>query len=174
MVRENEPSPRDLEIYAQVCAGRTQQAVGDAIGLSRQRIHVIVRQVEAWLAPQMMEQIREVKARHTTSLEHVFREAMAAWEKSKQDQLKFRTGSTAQGEIEETTRTQTCGDPRFLDAAMKALEQIRKMWGANAPVANNTGSGLRFAGKDPDQAIRDYAEQKIEHYRRMMGTASEN
>ena len=174
MVRENEPSPRDLEIYAQVCAGRTQQAVGDAFGLSRQRIHVIVRQVEAWLAPQLVERVRELKARHTTSLEHVFRESMAAWEKSKADRLKFRNGTTANGEINETTREQTCGDPRFLDAAMKALTDIRKMWGANEAPARETYTEPRVAGLSPGEAAKVFYEHRAAEYLRKAREAGEN
>lgn len=174
MVRENEPSPRDLEIYAQVCAGRTQQAVGDDFGLSRQRIHVIVRQVEAWLTPQMVEHVREIKARHTTSLEHVFREAMGAWEKSKADRLKFRRGTTPNGEIDETTREQSCGDPRFLDAAMKALTDIRRMWGANEPLARDDSTGPRAAGMEPEEAARAYYEHKAAHYDHLARRAGKN
>lgn len=171
---ETQPSPRDITIYEAVCAGRSQVDVGKEHKLSRQRVCQIVQAVETWLVPQMVERVRELKTRHTTSLEHVFREAMGAWEKSKGDRLKFRRGSTANGEIDETTREQSCGDPRFLDAAMKALTDIRKMWGANEPLARDDNVMPRVAGMSPDEAARTFYEHQAAEYQRKAREAGRN
>lgn len=169
-----EPSIRDLGIFEAVCAGRTLQSVADELSLSRQRVHQIVQAVESWLAPQMVERIRELKARHTISLQHIFREAMTAWEKSKGDRLKFRNGTTANGEIDETTREQSCGDPRFLKEAREALTDIRKMYGANEPLARDDNTDPRAAGMTPDEAAAAFYAEKAARYDRMAREAGAN
>lgn len=171
---QTDPSPRDLSIYESVCAGRTQAATGAEYGVTQQRVQQIVKAVESWLVPQMMERIRELKTRHTTSLEHIFRESMAAWEKSKGDRLKFRRGSTATGEIDETTREQSCGDPRFIKEARGTLEDIRKMWGANEPLARDDNTDPRAAGMSPDEAAAVFYAEKAARYDRMAKEAGQN
>lgn len=163
-----EPSTRDLELYARLCRGKTLREVGEEFEISYQRVHIIAQQIDRWLAPQLMEQIREIKARHTESLMHIFREAMSAWELSKGDHL---TVTEKEGDKPETItqrKHNKLGASAYLSEARAALAEIRKIWGADATVKGGTEEGIRAAGMEPEEAKKIYARAKIEQYQRML------
>lgn len=59
--------------------------------------------------------------------------------------------------IERTTTSITigqAGDPRFLQTAMKAMEDIRKIWGLDAPVKQEISGGLDVVVTDEERAAR--------------------
>lgn len=155
-----EPTAEQLEIYAAVCRGdRSQQQIGDAYDVTQQRISSLAARIDKWLAPQLMEQIRELKAGHTSRLMHIYQEAMRAWERSKTPG-KQRTVKHGKDGVERTrvTRFQS-GDPRYLDQARAALAEIRKIWGADAPLKVEHSGEVRVAGRDVDEARSELFER---------------
>lgn len=187
--KEWEPSPQQLEIYAKVCEGRgTHAQIATEHDVTRSRITQIVKEVDDWLWPQMFDAIREVKTRQTNQLLHIFREAMQAWERSKLNaerevikEIIAQDKEPKPGERKETKeikvlavaeRTKTtsgqCGDPRFLAEARNALEDIRKIWGADAPVKVEHSGELRVAGMTAEEANRQLVEQLGEAQKRLL------
>ena len=83
--------------------------------------------------------VERQKARQTLRLEHLFAEAMRAWEQSKTDTTRRRQRKTQAGTggagatVAEIVIENQHGDPRYLDEARKALADLRKLWGLDAP-----------------------------------------
>lgn len=155
-----EPSAEDLAVYADRISGTmTLQEIGDKHNLSKQTVWNHCKRIDAWLWPQRIEEIREIKARHESHLYHVFREAMRAWERSKR--AKRKTVLKTIGVKTETTKTVELrhGDPRHLTNAMKALNDIREIWGANAPLEIQHVGEPRVAGRNREDVIREKIEQ---------------
>ena len=155
-----EPPIRDLEIYSSVCKGETQKTVGDRYELTPQRVFQIVNDIDAWLAPQLMGRIREIKCNHTTRLMHIYQEAMAAWERSKEDAVSATetTGGEKGGSLS-TTRKGQCGNSAYLETARGALKEIREIWGADAPLQIEHSGEVRVAGVTIQQARAELGER---------------
>lgn len=165
-----EPSARDLDIYADVVNGEmTYEQIGEKFGLSKQRVHKLAQQIDKWYIPQMMEKIREIKVRHTGSLDRIFRKSMMGFEASRRDSIES-TEKESEGEVETTIKRKTnAGSPAFLSEARGALSDIRKIWGADAAVsANDDDEEFRFSGMPRDEAIQKYAESQIERYKNLI------
>ena len=184
--RRNTPKPwqpdaRQLEIYHRAtCGSEGQRAIASAFHVSQQYVSQTVRKIDQWLAPQWMESIREMKANHTERLLHIFREAMAAWERSKLDAVAVttKTGNKPgeQGGPYDETATQTrgqSGNPTFLSEARGALAEIRKIWGADAPLKVEHSGEVRVAGRDATEARNELA-QRLSDQRAKLMTPSEN
>lgn len=154
-----EPDERDMAIYAKVCGGQTLTDTAKQYELTPQRIHAIVHQIDAWLAPQLMEQIREIKANHTTRLMHVYVEAMAAWERSKLDETTYRVRENVDGKETSVTRKGNAGNGNFLSEARAALKEIREIWGADAPLKVEHSGEVRVAGKDVSEVRSELLER---------------
>lgn len=161
-----EPSARDLEMFhAYNCGGVTYRQIAEAFGLARSVVGRTFQQINTWLFPQFVENIRNEKMMQTESLRHIFAEAMQGWERSKRDGVSVTEKDVEFGEgkipaVEKSTTTKgQCGNPRFLDAARDALEDIRKLWGMNAPVEIQYTGELRVAGISVEDANRQLVEQ---------------
>jgi hypothetical protein len=145
------PDVRDLQIYARACSGKTFTAIAGDFELTPARCGQICKTIDAWLAPQLLGQIREMKANHTSRLMHIYTEAMAAWERSKKDAESEKETETADGNSVSKSRKRQCGNPVYLETAMDALMQIREIWGADAPLQIAQTSELRVAGRNRDE-----------------------
>lgn len=95
--------------------------------------------------------IQSVKARQISQLEYVIAEALDAWRKSKQPGRSVtqhvasrvvpgqEPGAPVKGKLAVAENTSTHanereGNPKYLEAAMGAMDRIRRMTGADAPV----------------------------------------
>ena len=163
-----EPSPRDMEIFESLSQGNTTRTVAEKFGLSHQRISQVGVQVGKWLVPQLAEQIKQIKVSHTYSLDHIFRECMAAWERSKHPIVTEKSEVTNRGTRHTVRKKSSCGDWHFLAEAMKALREIREIWGVemlNTLVEDNY---VRAAGIPRDEYRLRYAYAKIAEYQRVI------
>lgn len=154
-----EPDERDMAIYAKVCAGQTLTETAKQFDITHPRVHVIVQKIDNWLAPQLMGQIREIKANHTTRLMHVYVEAMAAWERSKLDETTYRAKENIMGKETMVTHKGQAGNSSFLSEARAALNEIRDIWGANAPLQIEYSGEVRVAGRDISEARSELLER---------------
>ena len=131
---------RDMLIFKNASELRLSHAeLGRKHGLSADRISQIVRAESERLADELADGQRGLAARQTAALFCIAREAMDAWRESKQPQRTITRRVPGEGALRdgggsatETKRNQA-GDPRLLDIGMKALADIRKIWGAEAP-----------------------------------------
>lgn len=176
-----EPSPRDLFIYDEVCSGKTQSEVGRSFDppMTRANICRVMKNVNRWLSARMMDEIRETRAEHTMRLMHIHEEAMKAWRASQgvivkkiRRQAVDKEGCVHDLEGEEITIS--AGASAFLFEARAALDDVRKIWGANkAPTIDPDEQEGRVAGKSREAAIKEHI-QKLQQTVKSISMPSRN
>ena len=148
---------REAQVLEHVLEGHTQRETADAVGITQAAVSAIVRRVEERLLADLAYKVDRQRARQTLRLEHVYRQSMQAWQDSKQEGLRRRqrktendssTGST----VAELISENRYGDPRFLDEARKALADLRKVWGVDAPERVSIDAVSHFASMS-DKAL---------------------
>lgn len=168
--RDYEPSPRDLEIYQELCKGRTLRDVGTEFNLSHERIRQLRNKVRRYLSPKLQKEIARIRVDQTMALEHLYREMMAAWEKSKVPPTEeIDTVSGAEGENTSHTvkRKSTCGDPVYAAQARAALADIRALWNVaehSEAEEEDKFSVPRPCGMDRDEWRMLYAKIRAREY----------
>ena len=182
---KGQPTTEQLAVYADFISGKTQEQVAAKHGMSRNNVGNLVRKIDRWLIPQFMDDIRGIKCQHTQRLLHIVSEAMGAWERSKRDKVTFNferveyvdgVGDAAvtktRLQLEGFKKEPQAGNPTFLATAMKALEDIRKVWGADAPVRMEVSGEIRVAGRTVDEARAELAQQMDDARQRLLQPAN--
>ena len=158
--RATELKPEWFPVYDDILAGGKPKDVAAKHGVSEKTVYNIVHATDKRLAIEFVDNVREMKARHTAQLEHVRREAMAAWERSKLDaESETVTTGGENGGSTSTTRKGQVGNPAYLETAMAAMDRQRKIWGADAPPKIEAELLLRVAGRPVEEANRELLEQ---------------
>jgi predicted transcriptional regulator len=133
---------REIEIWSLRQRCWTQSRIAKQLGISQPAVNQVLKKLTHRYSKELLEDVIKVKTEQVQQLEVIAEEAMQAWERSKK---KGKTVSTKRplqadgsplsslGEQTEIISKQT-GDPRYLTAAMKAKEDIRKIIGADAPI----------------------------------------
>lgn len=133
---------REVRAWELACRGKTHAAIAEELGVSRPAVSQILARVSARSLKQLNAKVEHQKALQTARLEHIYGEAMAAWEESKKPQKKSRQRKASvlaakgvAGVKEETLNeaATSCGNFLFLQTALTALGDLRTMWGINAP-----------------------------------------
>lgn len=103
----------------------------------------ICRDVDNFLKVHFIDNIERVRARHHTRLERIFFEAMSAWYGSQKPSKELETisgrdpegkGGALDGKVKKRRLVKSAtGEAKFLETALKALADQRKMWGVDAP-----------------------------------------
>jgi DNA-binding CsgD family transcriptional regulator len=119
--------------------GWSQPQIAADLGISQAAVSKLLKRIETRLLRELAETVQRQKARQTLRLEHLFAEAMRAWNESKADTTRRRQRQTQGGDggagatVAELVVENQHGDPRYLDEARKALADQRKLWGLDAP-----------------------------------------
>ena len=129
---------REARVVELLLDGRTQHDIAGTLGISQPAVSKIARRVEERLLADVANKVERQRARQTHRLEHIYGEAMRAWQDSKQEgvrrrQRKTEHGTGAGSTVAELVSENRHGDPRFLDEARKALTDLRRVWGVDAP-----------------------------------------
>jgi transcriptional regulator with XRE-family HTH domain len=130
---------RELRTMELMVRGWSQPQIAADLGVSQAAVSKILRRVEGRMLRELSASIERQKARQAGRLEHLFAEAMRAWEESKADSTRRRQrksdgGSGVPGAtVAELVVENQHGDPRYLDQARNALADQRKLWGLDAP-----------------------------------------
>ena len=152
--------------------GRTQHSIATALGISQPAVSKIARRVEERLLADQACKVERHRARHTFRLEHIYGQAMQGWQDSKQEGLRRRqrktehdggTGSTVAELISENRH----GDPRYLDEARKALADLRKLWGVDAPERLSIDASTHYA----TMTDADLEAELVRHVRLLQSSA---
>lgn len=125
-------------------SGWTQQRIAEHLGVSQPRVSQILKKIEAKLHAEFVDEAAEIKARQTAQLEHVYTEALYQWLRSCEDLERTTVVSGRAGvsavmgvidlpNLETTMKEGQSGNPALLAQAMKALADIRAIWGLEAP-----------------------------------------
>lgn len=126
------PSGRGFEVFsAVILAGKSTREAAAAFQLSQTRVCQIVERVRKWQAevvgtddadnaqPSEEQRMRLARCIAAGRLDHLYGESMEAWRRS-QGELKKRRSSRFGDEV--TTTAVSCGDPKYLLAAMRLAE----------------------------------------------------
>tara|TARA_Y100000310_G_scaffold204005_1_gene204289 strand:+ start:464 stop:1081 length:618 start_codon:yes stop_codon:yes gene_type:complete len=140
-----ERDDRNLEIFRQVCSGKTKTAVANEFNLTRNTIILICKKISKLYYEERFAEIENTKGRQSEQLNILYRNAMEAFEASKGDITTTVTVTHPNGKLTEQTITKPCaGDPRFINEARRVLESERQMWGANAPEQHEHKGNFEF------------------------------
>ncbi len=107
--------------------------------VTQQGVSAMLIRTEARALKALQERVGGHKARQTACLMLIYEEAMNAWERSKKaftgiekDVEQTADGLKTVGPMTVKTEDRD-GNPSFLETAMKALSDVRKLWGLDAP-----------------------------------------
>lgn len=159
---------REIRVMEQILEGRTQHQIAESLDISQPAVSKIVRRMEERLLADVALKVERQRARHTLRLEHMYAESMRAWGASQQDATRRRqrksegvgAGGSTFAELVSENRH---GDPRYLDEARKALTDLRKVWGVDAP------ERLAVQASTPFSSLSDAALQaEIERQNRLL------
>ncbi len=137
-----------MEMYLE---GQTQHRIAEAMGVSQPAVSKIIRRMEDRLLADVSVKVERHRARHTMRLEFIYGEAVRAWQGSKEDgvrrrQRKSEGGAGREGgSIAEIVSESRHGDPRYLESARRALEDLRRLWGVDPPERLAVNDATRFA-----------------------------
>lgn len=157
------PDNRMLEIYRYVLSGRSQKRAARRFEITQGYVSKICSRVDDWLARTYMGQIRQIKANHTQRLEYIYNQAMSAWRRSQRDEVTETETDKNYGmhpgsETKKTRRAQA-GAAAFLSEARAAINEIRNIWGANAPLQIEHAGEVRVAGRSIDECRAELLEK---------------
>jgi predicted transcriptional regulator len=129
---------RELRVLELATQGWSQHQIAAEVGLSQAAVSKILQRVEQRLLRELSDSLGRQKARQAIRLEHLFAEAIKAWDASKADattkkQRKTQNADGADASVAEIIVENSHGDPRYLGEARQALADSRKLWGLDAP-----------------------------------------
>ena len=151
--------------------GWPQHQIAAEIGISQVAVSKILKRVEVRLLRELAATVERQKARQTLRLEHVVTEAFRAWDQSKADTTRRRQRKTlgehagAGATVAEIVVENQHGDPRYLDEARKALADLRKLWGLDAPQKVD----LRASRNPYDGLTEDALRDELARQARLLG-----
>jgi predicted transcriptional regulator len=129
---------RELRAMELTIQGWSQHRIAADLGVSQPAVSKILKRVENRVLRELAAMVERQKARHTMRLEHLYGQAIEAWEESKADVTRRRQRKT-QGRdagggatIAEVVTENQHGDPRYLEEARKTVADLRKLWGSDA------------------------------------------
>ena len=163
---------REMHALELSIQGHTQQQIADELGVSQAAVSKILSRLEERRAGELAATFDRHRARQTLRLEHQYGQAMRAWEESKQDstvrrQRKGQHGVTgADQSVAELVVENQHGDPRYLEQARKALGDIRKVWGIDAPQVLSVRATAQVSAFEA--MSEDDLRQQIEAQRRLI------
>jgi hypothetical protein len=152
----------------------TQAEIGERLGLSRQQVGYELKAIRReWLESSVMD-FNTRKAEELARIDHVEREFLTAWERSKAARETTTTEQTTGGEGDRVKaairKEQQVGDPRFLAGVQSCIEQRCKILGLNA------ATETRLTGKDGGPVVfsleaviaveREEADRELEEWQR--------
>lgn len=122
--------------------GWTQQRIATKLGVTQQAVSVMLKRASAKFSERFMQDIKAVKDEQVAQLQLVADEALQGWFKSKEakkrnvTKLKQGKGRNKNPYIDSksVSEFEVCGDTKYLTEFRKALEDIRKILGADAPM----------------------------------------
>lgn len=139
---------RMFEAVQGVAAGKSQVEIAKHLGISQPAVSKLLRKANDILYREIRETLNAYKVSQTQSYLWMYREATAAWERSKTPRQRIIRSTKkklivdADGkktEIDEPTEQRTevlqsHGDVNYLAMADRALGAMRRIWGLDAPV----------------------------------------
>ena len=159
---------REEQVIRLLAEGRSQHHIARELGISQAAVSKILGRVTARWRATNLERIHRERMLQLVRLNHVYREALAAWERSQHPMTRRRQrqrlGSTgaSHGSDAEVISEESAGDPRYLEVARRTIaESVRLLDGESGPT--DTGPAeftLKTDATRPDTvAVPDPSDQ---------------
>ena len=152
---------RALRVMELTILGWSQHRIAADLGVSQAAVSKIQQRLEQRALRELTATVERQKARHTLRLEHLFAEALRAWDQSKGDTTRRRQRKSnggpggAGGTVAEIVVENQHGDPRYLEEARKTLADQRKLWGLDAPQKLDLRASRNPFDDMTDEALRE-------------------
>lgn len=120
----------------------------------RQVRELVLKSKAIWIKRKELA-LTDVVAEQLRRVDLIEMNAWEAWERSQQEHVETKVQSTKDGTFKTRTTKTAVGDPRFLDAALKCVEQRCKLLGVYKPPeerAEMTVWGVTVVVDNPEQA----------------------
>jgi hypothetical protein len=153
--------------------GWSQHRIAGDLGISQPAVSKILKRIELRLLREFTGTVELQKVRHSLRLEHLFGEAMRAWEQSKADTTRRRQRKSEGGQgganatVAEIVVENQGGNPRYLEEARKALADHRTLWGLDAPHTVD----VRAPSNPYDGMTEDALREELARQRRLLTSA---
>ncbi len=146
---------REATAWELRCKGLTHDRIARRLGVTRRAVGLILDRVEKRELKRLAASVERQKVTQTGQLEHLIDESLRAWRKSKQPRNRVvASGANPKSEdIEKTEVVDQTGDPRYLAAAMEAMDRMRDLWGLNVQAAAQESAG------SVSEIVREMAER---------------
>lgn len=135
---------RENKAWSLRTKGMTLEAVAAEMGMSISGVSRMLTRVRERKSRELHESIEGWKAEQTEMLMNIVSEMSAAWEKSKKQgvlRITSKAGKKAAGgqaatpdEVTNKEALLSAGDPQYIDRAIAALAEVRKINGWDAPI----------------------------------------
>lgn len=134
-----------LKVADRYLCGIPQHEIAEELGVSRQQIGYDLKVLYSRWQAEQSRKIDEHIARALAEIDHLEREAWAAWDRSCQQSQKTVHVSEDDGKRDLTRETvevaDLYGDPRFLQVIERCIERRCKLLGLDAPEKKDLTSG---------------------------------
>ena len=158
----DEPTADQYEMYRlNKCVGMSQTKLAARFQISQPSVSNYVRKVEEWLRGEQREEVALLRTRMTARLEHVYVEAMQAWEQAKEPEVVKTVKVEAAAESTSTRETPQTGQAAYLRVAMDSLDQMQGIWGTDMANSERRGE-LRSVGLTQVQRIEQQLKKLTE------------
>jgi predicted transcriptional regulator len=130
---------RELRATELAILGWPQHRIATELGISQAAVSKILARVDRRVLRELAEKRERYKVQHLMRLEHQYAELMHAWQQSKTDTTRRRQRKTqggdgsTEGTVAELVVENQHGDARYMEGARRALADIRKILGLDAP-----------------------------------------
>ena len=156
---------RERRVVELSTTGWSQHAIAADLQISQAAVSKILARAETRTLRELTATLERQKVRQTQRLEFVFAESVRAWQDSKagattRRQRKVEGGTGAGQTVAEVTVEGDHGDPRYLETARKALMDLRKLWGMDAPQRLDVHATSPYALLTEAELLAVLAEQE--------------
>jgi hypothetical protein len=150
---------RELRAMELAVLGWSQSQIARDLGITQAAVCKLLQRIDTRHLRELTETIGRQKARQALRLDHVYAEAIGSWHASKTDRTRRRQRQTQGGDgpgatVAELVVENQHGDPRYLDVALKALADRRKLVGLDAPQKVDLRASRDPYDDMPEEALR--------------------
>ncbi len=130
---------REAKAWELACAGKTQAEIAEELQLTQPSVSRALRRAYARVTAECAGRMLDYKALQHGRLEHVLREALDGWERSKEPRKRSRrhvVRGKRQEHVDEAITDEAStsdGNPAFLETAISAAAEINRLWGLVTP-----------------------------------------
>jgi hypothetical protein len=142
---------RKMDTYRQVwilrCQGRTLAQVAEAVGLSITSVCKVLKRIRERMDRQVADHAAQVRHEQSGRLDHLYSEAVEAWERSK-DAAKAVTktedsgGEGGKRQRVQQTAAERVGEVEYLQEAREILADQRNLWGIGREEAKDAAGAM--------------------------------